>query len=226
VPEWLKVLLAALGGALGGGLISAGTMLLVEHLRHRRRRSDLFLEALTEKRIEACRELMRLIKDLEAALDPVHYGVRHFRELTADRDQDPKFRERLEHIAERYTALGNFVCANEMLLGPKVMAVIHRYWAALKGIEMDAEYGDTKQVVLSEAMRKILDEFADAVAEAIRQELGSEEIAFLSRAESRKFWEEGRKRAAELAREVEAEMQGHLQRGRDAQAKQGGKEQP
>jgi hypothetical protein len=205
MSEWLKTVIAS--GI--GGIISGGFLLLADYLRHRRTRPERYEECLVEKRIKACDELMRLLLRFWSNFSPIQKGVEPLRLPKNPRICPNHSQEQLaeaKQLHQDIADMSQFVQSNEMFLGPQVVKAWQTYFAALMKIKLEASLGPENDGYLIFALTKLMPEFFDKIAEAIKAELCGANIEFLSTLAVKAAKQTGHRMADALLKEAEQEL--------------------
>lgn len=205
MPEWIKILLSALGGAL----VAGGLGLFGQYLRHKWSKVERYQEVLIEKRIAAYGHLLAQMTELHAHLAPIQLGaepLRYPKDRRVSPDATEEEKEYAKDIATRISDLSHFVATNEMLLGPRVLRPWNVYYGALMSLRTKARVRREEDAFVVEALIKLLGPAIDSIANAIKEELEGTEVEFLSSKERRTLIKEGQGKAKRLLAEAKAKI--------------------
>jgi len=211
MPEWLKILVTALGGSLVGGAVSGTFLLVADWLRHKRRKVERYQDLLIEKRIAACNDLLRMIAELH-------------RELTPDLDRAELLRwpkdsrtppdlpeaavEGARRVAEKTEELTRFVAANHMLLGPEVLQAWYPYYGALAQLIILARTERRDDILVGDALGKLLHPSFDSIAEAVKKELEGAGLDYMPSHQRQALMKQGFAKADRLVAEARERLRG------------------
>jgi hypothetical protein len=206
MPEWLKTVIA--GAA--GGLISGGFLLLADYLRHTRFKKERFQSLLVEKRVAACGDLMRMLRELEVNLSPTSHGAWPLSWPYYGRDPRNLSDSEIEHakrVDQRISELGHFVSTNEIVLGSEIIRAWHPNYGTLMDLRVRVQTGLDNDGFVVEALLKLLPEFVDEIAKAIKKALRGADIEFVPTHEWQALRRRGQEKADQLIADVKSELE-------------------
>jgi hypothetical protein len=122
----------------------------------------------------ACSDLLRMIAELHRELTPDLNRAEVLRWPKDSRtppDLPKEAVERARRVEEKTGELTRSVAANHMLLGPKVLQAWYPYYGALGQLTILARTERRDDILVGDALTRLLHPSFDSVAEAIKKEL-------------------------------------------------------
>ncbi len=137
---------------------------------------------IAEKRVLALADLMRMLIELEAELSPMRNGVeplRHPKDLRITSNPTEEQIRDAERVFQKIRELSRFVVVNEMILGLEVIKTWHFYFGAFQLMQIQVKYGREDDIAIGNALQKLMLDFIDEIAGAIKRSAPDANLNFV-----------------------------------------------